>query len=59
MRTNSVRTPRNVRYESNGAPVIPRQFADAALDYVCGHDGVWLATGGEIIDHYLSSGATF
>ncbi len=32
---------------------------DAALDYVCGHDGVWLATGGEIIDHYLSSGATF
>ena len=32
---------------------------DAALDYVCGHDGVWLATGGEIIDHYLSSGTTF
>jgi peptidoglycan/xylan/chitin deacetylase (PgdA/CDA1 family) len=32
---------------------------DAALEYVCGHDGVWLATGGEIIDHYLNSGATF
>ena len=32
---------------------------DAALEYVCGHDGVWLATGSEIIDHYLDSGATF
>ncbi len=32
---------------------------DAALEYVCGHDGVWLATGGEIIDHYLNSDATF
>jgi peptidoglycan/xylan/chitin deacetylase (PgdA/CDA1 family) len=30
---------------------------DSALEYICGHDGVWLATGGEIIDHYLASGA--
>ena len=30
-----------------------------ALEYVCGHDKVWLATGSEIIDHYLKSGATF
>ncbi len=32
---------------------------DSALDYIRGHDDVWLATGGEIIDHYLESGATF
>lgn len=32
---------------------------DSALEYICGHDGVWLATGSEIIDHYLDSGATF
>jgi peptidoglycan/xylan/chitin deacetylase (PgdA/CDA1 family) len=32
---------------------------DAALDYICGHDHVWRATGSEIIDHYLASGATF
>ncbi len=32
---------------------------DSALEYICGHDGVWLATGSEIIDHYLQSGATF
>ena len=32
---------------------------DAALEYICGHDDVWLATGSEIIDHYLDSGATF
>jgi peptidoglycan/xylan/chitin deacetylase (PgdA/CDA1 family) len=25
---------------------------DAALEYVCRHDGVWLATGGEICDEY-------
>jgi allantoinase len=25
---------------------------DAALEYICGHDGVWRATGSEIIDHY-------
>jgi peptidoglycan/xylan/chitin deacetylase (PgdA/CDA1 family) len=28
---------------------------DRALDYICGHEHVWLATGSEIIDHYLSS----
>jgi len=32
---------------------------DTALDYICAHDGVWLATGEEIVDHYLASGATF
>jgi len=29
-----------------------------ALEYICGHDDVWLTTGGEIMDHYLESGAT-
>jgi peptidoglycan/xylan/chitin deacetylase (PgdA/CDA1 family) len=32
---------------------------ESALDYMRIHDGVWFATGGEIIDHYLKSGATF
>jgi hypothetical protein len=32
---------------------------DAALDYICRHDGVWRATGREIVEHYLKSGATF
>ena len=32
---------------------------DSALEYICGHDKVWKATGGEILDHYLASGATF
>lgn len=27
----------------------------SALDYVCAHRGVWLATGEEIVDHYLAS----
>lgn len=31
---------------------------DSALEYVCRHDGVWLATGEEIVEHYLNSGAT-
>lgn len=31
---------------------------DSALEYICGHDGVWLATGSEIVDHYLASGPT-
>ena len=31
---------------------------DAALDYICRHDGVWLATGEEIIRAYIASGAT-
>ncbi len=32
---------------------------DSALDYICGHNDVWLTTGSEIIEHYLNSGATF
>jgi allantoinase len=32
---------------------------DAALAYVCQHDDVWLATGSEIVEAYLASGATF
>ena len=32
---------------------------DSALDYICGHDGVWLATGGEVVENYLKSGTTF
>ena len=31
---------------------------EKALEYICGHDDVWLTTGGEIMDHYLESGAT-
>ena len=31
---------------------------DAALDYICGHDGVWKATGSEIVQHYLSTKPT-
>ncbi len=31
---------------------------DAALDYICSHEGVWLATGEEIIRAYIASGAT-
>jgi len=27
---------------------------DKALDYICRHDGVWLATGSEIAHHYLT-----
>jgi peptidoglycan/xylan/chitin deacetylase (PgdA/CDA1 family) len=32
---------------------------ESGLDYIRKHDGVWFATGSEIIDHYLASGATF
>lgn len=32
---------------------------DRALDYICGHDGVWKATGREIVEHYLKAGVTF
>jgi len=32
---------------------------ESALDYMQGHDKVWFATGSEIVDHYLQSGATF
>ncbi|OWT72919.1 MULTISPECIES: polysaccharide deacetylase family protein [unclassified Achromobacter] len=28
---------------------------DAALEYICKHPGVWLATGQEIVEHYLQS----
>ncbi|MSP98025.1 MAG: polysaccharide deacetylase [Betaproteobacteria bacterium] len=28
---------------------------DKALKYICGHDGVWMATGEEIVRHYLKS----
>lgn len=31
----------------------------SALEYITGHDGVWCATGSEIIEHYLASGQTF
>jgi allantoinase len=27
---------------------------DSALEYICKHEGVWLATGSEIADHYLA-----
>jgi hypothetical protein len=32
---------------------------DRALAYIRAHDGVWCATGGEIVRHWLQSGATF
>ena len=41
-----------------GVPHRIRQL-DEALAYVCSHDRVWLATGEEIVRHYLASGATF
>jgi allantoinase len=28
----------------------------SALGYICAHEGVWLATGTEIVEHYLASG---
>ncbi len=31
---------------------------DSALTYILGHDDVWIATGGEIMDHFLASDAT-
>ena len=31
---------------------------DSALAYITGHEGVWLATGSEIIEHYVASSAT-
>lgn len=30
---------------------------DSALQYICGHDGVWKATGSEIVDAYLTAKA--
>ena len=32
---------------------------DSALKYICSHAGVWKATGEEIVQAYLASGATF
>lgn len=32
---------------------------ESALDYIMGHDHVWFATGEEIVDAWLESGATF
>ena len=32
---------------------------DSAFAYICRHDDVWLATGSEIVEAYLASGATF
>jgi hypothetical protein len=29
----------------------------SALEYILGHDGIWLTTGSEIMDHYLASDA--
>jgi allantoinase len=31
---------------------------DAALKYICSHDGVWRATGGEIARHYVAQAST-
>ena len=31
------------------------QALDQALEYICRHDGVWKATGWEIVQHYLAS----
>lgn len=30
---------------------------DATLDYICSHEGVWKATGSQIVQHFLSSEA--
>ena len=32
---------------------------DSALEYICSHEGVWLATGEEIVDHFLASGVSY
>jgi hypothetical protein len=32
---------------------------DSALSYICRHPNVWKATGQEIVEAYLASGATF
>ena len=39
---------------------VPHRIAalDAALTYIGSHDGVWKATGSEIVDHYLQAQAT-
>jgi peptidoglycan/xylan/chitin deacetylase (PgdA/CDA1 family) len=40
-------------------PAYRIRAVDRALAYIDGHDGVWKATGREIAEHYLRSGATF
>ena len=32
---------------------------DRALAHISAHDGVWKATGREIVEHYLASGVRF
>lgn len=32
---------------------------NSALDYICAHEDVWLATGAEIVDHYLTTHPAF
>jgi hypothetical protein len=39
-----------------GHPHRSKHFAKA-LDYITGHDGVWLATGSQIIDAYKAQTA--
>ena len=31
------------------------KYLDKALEYICSHDGVWLATAGEIADWYYQN----
>jgi len=40
---------------------VPHRIAglDEALGYIAAHDGVWFATGEEIVRAWLNSGATF
>jgi peptidoglycan/xylan/chitin deacetylase (PgdA/CDA1 family) len=40
---------------------VPHRIAglDSALAYIRSHDGVWFATGEEIVRHWVQSGATF
>ncbi len=40
---------------------VPHRIAglDSALSYIRAHDGVWFATGEEIVRHWLQSGSTF
>ena len=40
---------------------VPHRIAglDEAIGYIAAHDGVWFATGEEIVRAWLNSGATF
>ena len=31
------------------------KYVEEVLDYICGHDGVWMATGGEVADWYYEN----